>query len=229
MVWTIKFLRNIVLRVSKLISYQYLQNVHPPHEQVELLYHLVSYFREFIPNRSLVEDTKKDERFSRIWTSKIDWTSSGPDLKVRFKRFRQKNEMLFDGPLKQRTEKQKCKYLLLWTGDYALDLFNTWTLSEEEKNKLAEYWNLFEEHVKPQSNHILNRFYLRSLKQNNRPLDEFLTEARLLIKNSGFPAELHDELLSDSLVFGAHSDALRKKCTAERWFIHCFISFLYSH
>ena len=90
---------------------------------------------------------------------KIDWTSSGPDLELRFKRFRQKCEMLLDGPLKQRTEEQKCKYLLLWTGDYGLDLFNTWTLSEEEKNKLAEYWKRFEEHVKPQSTHILNRFY----------------------------------------------------------------------
>ena len=88
-------------------------------------------------------------------------------------------------------------------------------MSEEEKNKLAEYWKRFEEHVKPQSNHILNRFYLRSLKQNNRPLDEFLTEARLLIKSSGFPAELHDELMRDSLVFGAESDAVRKKCIAE--------------
>ena len=123
--------------------------------------------------------------------------------KINWKRFRQKCELLFDGPLKQRTEEQKCKYLLLWTGDYGLDLFNT------------EYWKRFEEHLKLQSNHILNRFYLRSLKQNNRPLDEFLTEARLLIKNSGFPAELHDELMRDSLVFRAESDAVRKKCIAE--------------
>ncbi|EDO26620.1 predicted protein, partial [Nematostella vectensis] len=147
-------------------------------------------------------------------TPKIDWTKS-LDIEMKFKRFRQKCELLFDGPLKQRSEEQKCRYLLFWTGDYGLDLFNTWNLSTEQANKLAEYWKRFEEHVKPQSNHLLNRFYLRSLKQNNRPLDEFLTEAKLLIQNSGFPTDLHDELMRNSLVFGADSDAVRKKCIAE--------------
>ena len=63
---------------------------------------------------------------------KIDWTP-GPDLTQRLKRFKQKGELLFDGPLKSRTNEQKCKYLLLWTGDYGLDLYSTWNLSEEQQ------------------------------------------------------------------------------------------------
>ena len=145
---------------------------------------------------------------------KIDWTP-GPDLAQRLKRFKQKCELLFDGPLKPRTDEQKCKYLLLWTGDHGLDLYNTWNLSEEQQKSLEEYWKRLEEHVKPQSNYILNRFYLRSLKQNNRPLDEFLTEAKLLIQNSGYSTDMHDELLRDALVFGVDSDTVRKKCIAE--------------
>ena len=145
---------------------------------------------------------------------KIDWTP-GPDLAQRLKRFRQKCELLFDGPLKERSTKQRCRYVLLWAGDYGLDLYNTWNLSEEDRDKLDEYWKRFEEHVKPQSNHLLNRFYLRNLKQNGRPLDEFLTEAQLLIQNSGYPTELHDELMRDALVFGVDSDVVRKKCIAE--------------
>ena len=54
---------------------------------------------------------------------KIGWTP-GPDLAQRFKRFKQKCELLFDGPLKPRSDEQKCKYLLLWTGDCGLDLYN---------------------------------------------------------------------------------------------------------
>ncbi|CAB4038452.1 Retrovirus-related Pol poly from transposon [Paramuricea clavata] len=92
---------------------------------------------------------------------------------------------------------------------------NTWHLSEADQDKLDEYWKRFEQHVKPQSNHLLNRFYLRNLKQNNRPLDEFLTEANLLIQNSGYPDEIHDELMRDALVFGVDSDTVRKKCIAE--------------
>ena len=145
---------------------------------------------------------------------KMDW-SAGPDLESRFKRFKQKCQLLFDGPLSSREEEQKSKYLLLWTGDYGLDLFNTWNLSSEDENSLDVYWRRFEEHVKPQSNHILNRYYLRGLKQNSRPLDDFLTEAKLLIQNSGFPSELHDELMRDTLVFGVDSEVVRKKCIAE--------------
>ena len=76
--------------------------------------------------------------------------------------------------------------------------------------------------MKPQSNYILTRFYLRSLKQSNRPLDEFLTEAKLLIQNSGYPADMNDKLLRDALVFGVDSYTrktrtltVRKKCIAE--------------
>ncbi|CAH3139767.1 unnamed protein product [Pocillopora meandrina] len=99
---------------------------------------------------------------------KMDWTP-GPDLLTRFKRFRQKCELLLDGPLKARDGTQKCKYVLLWSGDYGIDLFNTWSLTEDQQKDLKEYWKRFEDHVKPQANHILNRYYLRGLKQNNRP------------------------------------------------------------
>ena len=69
---------------------------------------------------------------------KIDWTP-GPDLAQRVKRFRQKCELLFEGPLKARTNEQKCKYLLLWAGDQGLDLYNTWNLDDNAKNKPEEY------------------------------------------------------------------------------------------
>ena len=144
---------------------------------------------------------------------KMDW-SPGPDLHTRFKRFRQKCELLLDGPLKSRDSTQKCKYVLLWSGDHGLDLFNTWALTTDQQKDLKEYWTRFEDHVKPQANHILNRYYLRSLKQNNRPLDTFLTEARLLIQSSGYPQELHDELMRDTLVFGTDSEEVRRKCIA---------------
>ena len=144
---------------------------------------------------------------------KMDRTP-GPDLLTSFKRLRQKCELLLDGPLKSRDSTQKCKYVLLWSGDYGLDLFNTWTLTEEEQTDLKEYWTRFEDHVKPQANHILNRYYLRGLKQNNRPLATFLTEARLLIQSSGYPPNLHDELMRDTLVFGTDSEEVRRKCIA---------------
>lgn len=83
---------------------------------------------------------------------------------------------------------------------------------KKEQNKLDEYWKRFrrtcETPVQPHT--------LRNLKQNGRPLYDFLTEAKLLIQNSGgYLSELHDELLREALVFGVDSDVVRKKCIAE--------------
>ena len=103
---------------------------------------------------------------------KIDWTP-GPDLPQRFKRFRQKCELLFNGPLKARTNEQRCRYVLLWTGDYGLDLLNTRNLSSEEQNKLDEYWTRFEEHVKPQSNLIFNQTLLSPKPEAKRTTPRF--------------------------------------------------------
>ena len=83
-----------------------------------------------------------------------------------------------------------------------------------QQKDLKEYWTRFEDHLKPQGNHIVNRYYLRGLKQNNQPLDAVLTEARLLIQSSGYPQEVHDELMRDTLVFSTDSEEVRRKCIA---------------
>ena len=77
--------------------------------------------------------------------------------------------------------------------NYGLDLYNTWNLSEEEQKSLAAYWKRLEEHMKPQSNYILNGFYLRNLKQKTRSFDDPFTEEKLLIQNSGYPSDMNDE------------------------------------
>ena len=80
-----------------------------------------------------------------------------------------------------------------------------WSLTTEQKKDINEYWKRFEEHVKPQTNKILNRYYLCNLKQNGRPLDAFITEARLVIQNCGYPGR-------NTLVFGTNHEGIRKKC-----------------
>ena len=41
-----------------------------------------------------------------------------------------------------------------------------------------------------------------------------MTEARLFIQNSGYPPDLHDDLVRDRLVFGTDSEDVRQKCIA---------------
>ena len=61
----------------------------------------------------------------------MDWTTPG-DLHKRFKIFKQKCNLIFDGPLENKAEDKKARLLLLWAGDKGLEIYNTATWSSEE-------------------------------------------------------------------------------------------------
>ncbi len=144
----------------------------------------------------------------------MDWTSSG-DVHKRFKLCKQKCTLIFEGPLEEEDEAKKVRMLLLWVGDKGLEIYNTATFTAEaDKLKLDPVWEKLEAYTKPQSNQILSRFQLRCLKQGDMPLEEFVTKARLLIDDSGYPAAVKDETLRDTLVFGLRSDKVRKDAIA---------------
>lgn len=46
---------------------------------------------------------------------RMDWDSS--NLPDAWRRFKQHVELMFSGPLKDKSEEQKCSFLLLWLGD----------------------------------------------------------------------------------------------------------------
>ena len=136
----------------------------------------------------------------------MDWTSPG-DVHSRFKMFKQKCELIFDGPLHDQDEDKKVRLLLLWVGDKGLEIYNTATFATEAaKLQLTPVFEKLEAYAKPQSNQILARFQLRCLKQGDMPLEEFVTKARLLIEDGGYAAGVKDETLQDTLVFCLKSD-----------------------
>ena len=116
----------------------------------------------------------------------MDWSTPG-DIHKRFKLFKQKCSLIFDGPLSNKTEGQKARLLLLRAGDKGLEIYNTATWENEaDQFKLKLVFEKFEAYTKPQSNQILSRYQLRCLKQDDMPLEEFLTKARTLIDDSGY-------------------------------------------
>ena len=147
------------------------------------------------------------DKFTVPWMA---WLTPG-DIHKRFKIFRQKCSLIFDGPLLRRPEGQKARLLLLWAGDEGLEIFNTATWSDEaDQFKLGPIFERLEAYTKPQSNQILSRYQLRCLKQDDIPLEEFLTKARTLIDDSGYDPAFQEETLCDTLVFGLKSDKVRK-------------------
>lgn len=90
----------------------------------------------------------------------------GDNLKESWRRFKQHLELMFYGPLKPRSEAEKCSYLLIRVNWKGRDIFNTWDdISDDHKNKLRTYYERFEAHVNPKVNPVFARFKFHSRVQ----------------------------------------------------------------
>ena len=135
----------------------------------------------------------------------MDWSSPG-DMHKRFKLFKQKCMLIFDGPFEDVDEAKKVRHLLLWIGDKDLEIYNTATFSTEaDKLKIIPVLNVLENYTKPKSNQILSRYQLRCLKQGDTTIEEFVTKAHLLIDDGGYDQQIKMDTLRDTLVFGVTS------------------------
>lgn len=146
---------------------------------------------------------------SGVETPSMKWT--GENLRENWRRFRQHAELMFTGPLKSRSEPEKCSYLLIWSGEKGRDIYNTWTdISEEEQGKLKSYYDRFEQHINPKANPVFTRYKFHKRTQNtNESAEEFITDLRLLAQDCEFNNK--DEMIRDRIVIGTNSDKIREK------------------
>ena len=62
----------------------------------------------------------------------LDWESN--DLPREWNNFQTHAEFMFAGPLKNKSEEEKCSFLMLWVGNKGLDIYGTLGLTAEQKN-----------------------------------------------------------------------------------------------
>ena len=123
----------------------------------------------------------------------MDWDSPG-DMHKRFKIFKQKCELIFDGPLEDLAEDKKVRMLLLWVGDKGLEIYNASAWEDDrDRLKIKPVLAILEAYTKPQSNQILARYQLRCLKQGDMSLEEFVMKARLLIDDGGYISAVREK------------------------------------
>ena len=138
----------------------------------------------------------------------MDWNSK--DACNAFRKFKTLCQLMFEGPLAEKSEEVKINYLLIWAGEEGQEIASTWKLTNEEKKKLQSYWTRFERYVKPKSNFRLARYQLRVLKQGpDEAVDVFMKKARLLVNECKY--ENSSEHLIDALVFGTNSKEVQSK------------------
>ena len=152
------------------------------------------------------------EGFATTSTPKMDWSSG--DLPAALKSFQQHCEFAFGGPLKGKSEEQRCNYLMLWVGEKGRDVYKTWNLTSEESKKLSTYYEKFEAYVKPKSNNIFSRYKFHTIvQQEKESFEQFLTKLKIEVKDCGYKEP--DEMVRDRVVIGCYSQKLREKLIQE--------------
>ena len=147
--------------------------------------------------------------FASVHAPHMNWDSS--NLPDAWKKFRQHAELMFSGPLNEKSEEEKCSYLLIWVGEKGRDIHNTWTdVTDENRKKLKTYYVKFEEYVTPKANPVCARYKFHNKVQGQQePVEQFVTELKLLAKDCSFKDP--EEMIRDRIVFGTNSSRVREK------------------
>ncbi|XP_060807623.1 uncharacterized protein LOC132901728 [Amyelois transitella] len=100
-------------------------------------------------------------------------------------------------------------------GPEAIEIYNSFNLSDAEKKNLAAIKNRFKEYFAPKTNISFERYIFFKIEQNE---DEHFNEFLTRIKTQAIKCEfdnLLDEMLKDKIVFGIRSNQVREKLLTE--------------
>ena len=92
---------------------------------------------------------------------RIVWTVND-GLYHRFLKWRLNCENILECELTALLEKQQCKKVIVWSGDFGVHQYVSWSLPKDELSLIA-IWDRFEEFCKTQSNEV--RVCFRSINQ----------------------------------------------------------------
>ena len=77
--------------------------------------------------------------------------------------------------------------------------YSTAGTSADDQKKLKNYWERFENYVKPRSNELIAAWELHNLPQGTLSLEEFIAKLIILVKEAKYPAEHHDRFLNTAV------------------------------
>ena len=149
---------------------------------------------------------------------KINWDST--NLPDEWEKFQTYVELIFSGPLKEKSEQEKVSYLLLWVGEQGRQIYKTWTgISEEDSKKLNTYYDRFKRHVQPKLYPIFARFRFNNVVQGSDNIDAFVTRLRIRARDCNFRmnenTDITEDMIRDRIVFRCSEPKVREKLINE--------------
>ena len=112
--------------------------------------------------------------------------------------------------------KVQCSTLLTVAGEEALEIINTFGLTDEDKVKIDVVVRKFEEYCTPKKNITYERHVFNTRAQGaTEGINAYVTELRKLVRNCEF-GELHDSMIYDRIVCGIRNNEVRKRLLREK-------------
>ena len=141
---------------------------------------------------------------------KMDWTVND-GLYHRFLKWRLKCENILECELVALPERQQCKKVIAWSGDFGMDQYVSWGLPTDQLT-LEIIWGKFEDFCKPQSNEVCTRFdLLTSFWQGNRSVNEWYNAVQAQVNLAKYPPETAKILQRDIFWFFLHDEEFVSK------------------
>lgn len=149
----------------------------------------------------------KMEHVRRVKTMVMDGNLA--ENRRRFERNFQ--NFLIAAGLERKTDKVKIATFLNAIGEDALEVYDTFTLTPEQREQYDEVIKAFQEFCKPKTNEVYERFvfYKRNQSQGE-PFDVFLMDIKRLVKSCNF-ADKEEEMLRDRIVLGVNENNIQIK------------------
>lgn len=138
------------------------------------------------------------------------------NLKENWRKWRQRFELYLKATgLDTKSPERQVAVLLHVIGDEALDKFDTFGLSDEEKKVLQTVINAFENFCTPKANESVDRHIFFTRKQQpGETFSSFITDLKKLSSVCGF-GDLRDSLIKDSVICGIIDQELKTKLLRE--------------
>ena len=131
---------------------------------------------------------------------KMNWTVDD-GLYHKFLKWHLKCETILDCELANLPVKQKCQKVIVWSGDFGMDLYVSWSITKEELT-LDAIWANFEEFSKLQTNEVRACFdLLTSFQQGNRNVDKWYNAIQAQVNLAKYPPETAKILHQDVFWF----------------------------
>ena len=94
----------------------------------------------------------------------MNWDA--PDPVNAFGKFKQKCKLMFKSVLKDTDDEEQVSYILLWSEEKGLDMYNSWTFEkEDDRKKPAVIFGKFENQLEPKTSHRIHRYTLQGMRQ----------------------------------------------------------------